>query len=190
MPYLIASLEQDLEEILAITGGGFQANQHQLRGNSEIVQPFKKFALIPQGYWQKGWLGSEAVCSWPGNTSYRTPSQYRCPPHGLLCRHWASERTFLTSFWLLLLISILLASPSDTPTGEHRPRRINGNSSRIGSPPNTSRRLQQAQWSLPILMDGEPSVGGGHPLFASEAACCNDGSPVASTSGAEATFLR
>jgi hypothetical protein len=39
-------------------------------------------------------------------------------------------------------------------------------------------------------MDGEPSVGGGHPLLASEAARCNDGSPVASISGAETIFLR
>ena len=35
--YLIASLKQGLEEILAIAGGCFQANQHLLRGDPEIV---------------------------------------------------------------------------------------------------------------------------------------------------------
>src|SRR5258708_22992267 len=58
------------------------------------------------------------------------------------------------------------AEPTGTRfNGEDRPVRTSENSSRIGSPPSACQGLQQAQWSLPVLMDGEQSIQGGHWLF-------------------------
>src|SRR6266487_670892 len=48
---------------------------------------------------------------------------------------------------------------------EDRPIRTNENSSWIGSLASSRHKLQQASSSLVILMDGEPSVVGGHSLL-------------------------
>src|SRR5712691_10252907 len=71
---------------------------------------------------------------------------------------------------------------------EDRPTRTSENSSWIGSLVSSRHKLQQASLSLAILMDGELSVVGGHSLCR-EAARCNLGSPVASTSLADSIFF-
>jgi hypothetical protein len=83
MPYLIASLEQGLEEILTIAGGGFQANQHQLRGNPEIVQSFKEFVEPCKGIGKKG--GRDQSLFVPGQATHRTGLHPNIDAHHMGC---------------------------------------------------------------------------------------------------------
>ena len=70
----------------------------------------------------------------------------------------------------------------------NRPVRTSEHSLWIGSLPSFGQVLQQASWSLTILMDGELSVVGGHSLCR-EALRCNLGSPVVSISLAHPFLL-
>src|SRR2546426_2210577 len=74
--------------------------------------------------------------------------------------------------------------------GENRPVRTSENSYRIGSLPGPCQVLQQAPLSLSVLMDGEQSTEARSLSVSKCAACYDKGSPVASTSIADAIFLR
>src|SRR5947209_7338038 len=83
------------------------------------------------------------------------------------------------------------AEPTRTRlNGEDRPIRTSENSSWIGSPPSSCQGLQQAPWSLPVLMDGEQSPQGGRCPFPNAPHGATKALPLLPSSIADGNFLR
>jgi len=160
----IASFQEGMIQVLSIARSGLQPNQDLLSRGFQLIQmleePLKAICLIAElaGFDHLPFFHRQAAHHTGLHANINT---YHISQPGSW-RYWRGR---------FVRHRLCPPFPRKSVSANIRLQRANHllrtceNSSWIGSLPECVQVLQQAQWSLPILMDGELSVGGGHSLL-------------------------